>query len=100
MLILTRKPNETFFINTPTGDKISVTLLSFRGRQARIGINAPEEYNIVREELLTRDRDVSEGFRQMEAIGHCSEEQIALDQQEAFSSLDGGRARKRVFKSP
>ncbi len=68
MLILTRKPNETFFINTPNGDQISVTLLSFRGNQARIGINAPIEYNIVREELLAKPKFIKEH----EESGGCS----------------------------
>lgn len=58
MLILTRRPGESFFINTPSGDKIVITNIEMKGRQARIGINAPPEYNIVREELVERDKGV------------------------------------------
>ena len=109
MLILTRRPGETIFINTPSGDEISVTFLSFNGRQAKIGINAPKEYNIVRAELLSRGKDAGEGFKQMEASGYVSEKQTALDQQGVFESLkqgqslnplDGGQPRKRVFSGP
>lgn len=57
MLILTRNPGQTFFIRTPNGDDLAITCLSVNKRsgQARIGINAPKEYNIVREELIGRD---------------------------------------------
>lgn len=109
MLILDRKPGTTFFINTPNGDRISITCLKSSNYTARIGIAAPKEYNIVREELLTRDGDTSAAFEQIQASGHMSSEQIALDQQEALgslkqgqrpSSLDGGqRSPGRIFKS-
>ena len=102
MLILDRKPGTTFFINTPNGDRISVTCLKSSNYTARIGISAPKEYNIVREELLTRDGDTSAAFEQSKASGLMSSEQIALAQQEAFGSrsLGGGQPREgRVFKS-
>ncbi len=47
MLILTRRPGETIKI----GDDIEVTVLTIRGNQARIGIQAPKDVNIVREEI-------------------------------------------------
>ena len=47
MLILTRKKGESLFIN----DAIKVTYLGMFGNEARIGIDAPKEVPIRREEL-------------------------------------------------
>ena len=51
MLILTRRSGETIII----GDDVKVTVLSIDRNQIRIGIDAPEEVDIVREELLRED---------------------------------------------
>lgn len=48
MLVLTRRIGETLIID---GD-IEVTLLGVGGIQVKIGIDAPEEVEIVRDELL------------------------------------------------
>lgn len=50
MLILTRKPGESIQI----GDEISVTVLMVKGNQVRIGINAPRNIIVVRDELLKK----------------------------------------------
>jgi len=50
MLILTRKENESLFI----GDDIEVTVLTIKGNQIRIGINAPKDINVHREEVYRR----------------------------------------------
>lgn len=47
MLVLTRKLNETIIID---GD-ICITVLGIRGNQVRIGIEAPEQIRVLREEL-------------------------------------------------
>lgn len=47
MLVLTRRPGEAIIIN---GD-IIVRVLQINGNQIRLGIEAPENINIVREEL-------------------------------------------------
>lgn len=47
MLIITRRPGESFFI----GDEIEVLVLE-SGSQVRIGINAPRDLDIVRTELI------------------------------------------------
>jgi carbon storage regulator len=49
MLILTRRIGETLRI----GDDIEVTVLGIKGNQVRIGINAPRDVNVAREEVLT-----------------------------------------------
>jgi carbon storage regulator len=50
MLVLSRKPNETIVIN---GD-IRIKMLAVRGNQVRLGIEAPDSVEILREELHDR----------------------------------------------
>ena len=50
MLILTRKVNETLMV----GDDVSVTVLGIKGGQIRIGINAPRDVAVHRQEVYEK----------------------------------------------
>lgn len=50
MLILTRRVGETIMI----GEDIAVTILGVTGNQVRVGVNAPKEVSVHREEIYER----------------------------------------------
>ena len=50
MLILTRRPHESIRL----GSRIRITVLGFKGNQVRIGIEAPPDVSIDREEIWER----------------------------------------------
>lgn len=65
MLILTRRVGETLMI----GDSVTVTVLGVKGNQVRIGITAPKDVAVHREEIYQRIRrgDGDEGQREPDA---------------------------------
>jgi carbon storage regulator len=65
MLILTRRVGETLMI----GDNVTITVLGVKGNQVRLGVNAPKDVSVHREEIYQRiqrehdDEDQDSGSR-------------------------------------
>ena len=57
MLILTRRVGESLMV----GDDITVTVLGVKGNQVRIGVNAPKDVAVHREEIYNRIQDDERG---------------------------------------
>lgn len=57
MLILTRRVGETLMV----GDDVTVTVLGVKGNQVRIGVNAPKEVAVHREEIYQRIQKENSG---------------------------------------
>ena len=60
MLILTRRVGETVMI----GDNVTVTVLGVKGNQVRVGVNAPKDIAVHREEIDERIKREQEGEAQ------------------------------------
>ncbi|OOF59956.1 carbon storage regulator CsrA [Rodentibacter myodis] len=56
MLILTRKAGESVLI----GGDISITVLSVRGNQIKLGVEAPKEVSVYREEVYQRIKQLQD----------------------------------------
>jgi len=69
MLILTRRVGETVMI----GDDVTITVLGVKGNQVRVGINAPKNIAVHREEIYERIK------REQHADGHAAEKSKAAD---------------------
>ena len=73
MLILTRRVGESLMI----GDDVTITVLGVKGNQVRIGVKAPKEVAVHREEILNRieeaaaeDKSKTEGMPISRSVAH------------------------------
>lgn len=57
MLILTRRVGETLVV----GDDVTVTVLGVKGNQVRLGVNAPKDVSVHREEIYQRIQQEKQG---------------------------------------
>ena len=64
MLILTRRVGETLMI----GDDMTVTVLGVKGNQVRIGVNAPKDVAVHREEIYRRIEQEKMGLNNTQPI--------------------------------
>ena len=65
MLILTRRVGETVMI----GNDVTVTILGVKGNQVRVGINAPKDVAVHREEIYERIKREQQGESHNEPNG-------------------------------
>ncbi len=75
MLILTRRVGETVMI----GNEVTVTVLGVKGNQVRLGINAPKDVAVHREEIFERikaaqtdSESATNGNAAVNGNGHCN----------------------------
>jgi carbon storage regulator len=71
MLILTRRVGETLMI----GNNVTVTVLGVKGNQVRIGVNAPKDVAVHREEIFERiKREEDQGTRDDSPITNIADD--------------------------
>ena len=58
MLILTRRPHESIRVGT----RVRITVLGFKGSQVRLGIEAPTDVSVDREEIWERKQQEQEAL--------------------------------------
>jgi carbon storage regulator len=73
MLILTRRVGETVMI----GNDVTVTILGVKGNQVRVGINAPKNVAVHREEIYERIKREQQGDSQGDAEGESQDSEPA-----------------------
>ena len=85
MLILTRRIGESVYV----GDKVRMTVLGVRGTQVRIGINAPKDIPVHREEIYYRIKHEQGGNSEFNFDGNQSDGDSGYDDFVDDDHMDG-----------
>lgn len=84
MLILTRKPGESIVI----GDNVTITVLGVRGNQVRLGVEAPIEISVHREEIYHRIQREKTRRKAEEAAGTAVEDSSSAATSKTTENVD------------
>ena len=79
MLVLMRRPHEALMI----GNSVKIMVLGFKGGQVRLGIDAPPNVLIDREEVYLRKQDEERRMREAVSIPAANTEAVSKRLQEA-----------------
>ncbi|RMG42973.1 MAG: carbon storage regulator [Candidatus Dadabacteria bacterium] len=94
MLILTRKPGESVYI----GDSVKVTIVEIKGHQIRVGIEAPKELRIYREEIYLQILEENRQAAQAAMESDAGFDAISAKPTQ-LSKLGSGESRERKSSS-
>ncbi len=90
MLILTRKPGESLYI----GDSVKITIVEIKGHQIRVGIEAPQEMRIYREEIYLQILEENKTAAQSSDVSDAALEGLSVSW--AGDSGDGTKKKPGV----
>ena len=85
MLVLTRKLGE----NIRIGDSVKITVLEVRSGQVKLGIEAPPEVKVHREEIYVRIQEENRRAQRLEKMGSGSEAPAAAENDKKDRSAPG-----------
>ena len=83
MLILTRRTNETLMI----GDDIKITVLNVKGNQVRIGIDAPNNIAVHREEIYQLIQHEKQQGKKEDRFGMDMPNDAPVQREEAYQHI-------------